>query len=252
MTLAVLNNSLPWDGSHLGSVPDEATVKWLYEGTEYCTIHIPQGIIYCIARRSPDLFSCIVEEAKSIFGLPKTGFLRVRIGSYEHTIYKVPVTDNGQVFWEPSLDRLGATHPLRLDDNFRRDVQKLLIFCDIMSLTSTRDSSIRVRIQPPDRYIPININEINTTLRKKIDYDFTILTKKIMLEWFGENANVYDILRDMIIQMEGPITTNNLTVVCHNIRIRLDIIINKYDKKYIWYSTFIIDRLSRYLLQSIK
>ena len=171
----ILNDRLLWDGSHLGYHPETRIIgKWELQGTIYSKIYLgkgwsenlSEGNIYCIMLETKDLFPCIVEDIKELFGITKRGIHRITISGKEHIIYYVPVSIGGEVIWETPLNRLDSKHPLRNDPIFRRDVQRVIAFCDIMALCGTGESSIRIRPGMEGKYIPISVNEKTTVIIK--------------------------------------------------------------------------------------
>lgn len=262
----IINNSLKWDGSYLGSYISAFTHQWSVEGIKYYGITLPQGwseeipggIIYCTATCTKDVFPCIVEDIKSIFGLPRRGIHRITIDNREYLIYYVPISIKGQVIWETPLNRLDSKHVLRQDPIFRKEVQKIIAFCDILALSSTGEPSIRIRPGSNGKFIPISVNESTTTISKGADYDYSILTKTLFSKWFGEEISISNIVKEMVNYKSayGPIKiplikgteSNELVVISSEMRNKVDEVIKKYDTNYIWYSYFIIDRMSRHLL----
>lgn len=275
----ILNNRLKWDGTHLGSYWKALTGKWTVEGIQYGRItlpsgwsrnstvnstvnstELPSGVIYCIIAKAKDLFPCIVEDIKTIFGLPRSGLHRINIDYQEYFIYYVPLSMSGELVWETPLNRLDGKHLLRKDPAFRKEVQKIIVFSDILALGRTGEPAIRIRSGSNGVYIPISMNESNTLISKAVEYDYSIISKTLFLKWFGEETSTSDVVKDIVYagsmaqgsMTQGSMTQgndiNNLTVTVSEIRNKVDTVIKRYDSNYIWYSNFIIDRMSRYLL----
>ena len=265
----VLNNRLLWDGSHLGwHRGTRIRCKWEQEGTKYTRIDVeegwsegmPGGSIYCIAMCSKDLFPCIVEDIKRLFDIPRRGVHRIGIGGREYILYYVPISVRGEIIWETPLSRLDSRHPLRSDPIFRRDVQRVIAFCDILALCGTGEPSIRIRPGAHGKFTPISVNEKTTAIMKESNYDYSILSKTLFSKWFGEKTSICDVVKDMVKyqsvrQQNGvPIphspggSSDNLAVISAGMRNKIDKIISSYDSKYIWYSYFVVDRMSRHLL----
>ena len=256
----IINNRLPWNGSHLGSYMNIIISKWKLEKFQYCGIilphgwcnEIPGGTIYCVATGAKDAFPCIVEDIKVIFGIPRRGLHRIKINTKEYIIYYVPITTRGEVVWETPLSRLDSKHALRYDKTFRRKVQKIIAFCDILALSNTTESSIRIRPGVNNEYVPINVNESATLILKSEMYDHSILTKTIFTKWFGEETSISDIVKEMACYQKSTynmgLETDNLAIVSACIRNRVDEVIKRYDSTYTWYGCFIVDRMSRHLL----
>lgn len=265
----VINNLLPWDGSHLGSHIDIKIIShWTFENNNYVTISLPDGwlnnrsggIIYCSATCTKNLFPCIVEDIKKIFNIPRRGIHRIVINNKEYLLYYVPISLNEEVIWETPLNRLDSKHILRTDPNFRKSIQKIIAFCDILALSNTGEHTIRIR-PGVNNYVPININENTTNIIKENIYDCSIISKTLFSKWFGENTCIHQIVKEMIYLKcsqtndhkiptinNNELRINDISVITTNTRNKIDEIIKNYDVNYIWYSNFIIDRLSRHLL----
>lgn len=271
----ILNNKLRWDGAYLGEYIGVITHQWSLEGNSYYGITLPDGwskmndeiedlggTIYCMAHCTRDLFPCIVEEIKGVFKIPRRGIHRIKMDGKEYILYYVPISTKGEVVWETPLNRLDGKHPLRKSANFRNSVQKTIAFCDILSLSSTGEHNIRIRPGVDGEYIPITVNESSTSISRGTSYDFSILTKTLFSKWFGEETSISDIIKEMTHYQSGEITfqksvpvigigdgpKDNLAFITADIRNKVNNIIERYDRNYMWYSNFIIDRLSRHLL----
>ena len=147
-----------------------------------------------------------------------------------------------KVIWETPLNRLDIAHILQTDPEFRRKTQKILAFCDIVALTATYNSNIRIRLDVNGEYIPINTNEnVNETILPNL----SILSKTLYQKWFGEDTIISDIVKDMVHFKCGE---NELGILTYIISTKIDTIIRKHDPTYIWYSQFIMRRLSAHLL----
>lgn len=253
----ILNDYIPWDGSHLGSYSDVISKQWLWEGTTYYVITLPTGwnfneqltqinggIIYCIAVCSKSVFPCIVEELKPIFGLARRGIHRITIDKREYILYYVPITVDGKLVWDIPLNRLHAQHSVRTDPLFRYEVQKIIAFCDLLALTNTNESHILIRPGAGDAYVPINSNENSTSIIRQPHNDFSIISKVLFIRWFGEDTPIDSVVKDMVRYSTG----DNLTVTANKIREQLHQAITKYDRSLSWYVQFIFDRVSRHLL----
>jgi hypothetical protein len=240
----VLNNHLKWDNHHLGQYQKDAIIsKWHIEGDFYHTLDIDNGIIHCIIEKQRNLFPCIVEDIKDIFGIWKRGILRITLSGEEYLLYYVPVNLKGEVIYETKLSHLDCKNDLRKNIEFRKKVTKLLAFCEILSIAAINETTIRIRPSVNGEYLPIGYNHKDTTLSK---YQHkTTLNKTLFLKWFGESSSISDVLCDMVFYNK-----NNLTSLISDIRKRIDEIIYKYDKNYIWYSCFIIEHLSNHLAYS--
>lgn len=253
----ILNDYLPWDGSHLGSYTDAITERCVREGTTYYIISLPEGwnvnegerqlapgVIYCTAMCTKNVFACIVEELKPLFGLARRGIHRITIDNKEYILYYIPITVDGELIWETPLSRLDLKHPMRVDPLFRFEIQKIIAFCDLLALTNTNESYIIIRPGTNTSYVPINSNENNTSIIRQPQNDFSIISKVLFIRWFGEDTPLDSVVKDMV----GYSIKDNLTVAATKLRDQMNQVITKYDRALLWYGQFIFNRLSRQLL----
>jgi hypothetical protein len=246
----IKNNHLPWDGSHLGNFPNLITHNWVYESVIYSGLTFPDGnILYCITKCTNNKLPFIIEGIKEIFNLQRCGTHGIQMERHEYILYYVPVTTTGELIWETPLNRLTPKHAIRMYKDFRAEMQKIVMFWEIMSLTSATESSVWIRNgqENPDgeRYIPMSMNLLNTTINRVRGHDCSILTKVIINKWFGEETELGDVVKDMINYYE--IVGNNRSALLLTIKYQIEEIINRYDSTLIWYSYFIVDRIARYL-----
>lgn len=268
----VINNLLSWDGSELeNNVDVKLGIQWNNDGRICQEILCPVGWmgyqkeckIYCIITVLKDLFPCIVEDLKPLFGLPRRGIHRITIQGKKYIIYYVQLSNKNEIMWEKTVDKLETKHQLRQDPRFRKLMQKTILFSELLSLSNTTESKIGIRYGTNNEYIPISYNETSTTVAKSYKYDHSILTKTIIFKWFGESTNISDIVKEMVyykiiprigvpgrlrIPMINESGSDPLVILTANLRSKIDAVIKNYDPTYIWYSNVIIGRLSRYLL----
>ena len=274
---------MKWDGSHLGSYTGIIKRKWKDGSNTYYELELPslpfnfkddqslslKSEVFCIGIMTKSLFPCIVEEIKSLFNIPRRGIHRITIDNKEYIIYYVP-SCNGEIIQEKSLFHQEETDKLRRNNEFKKAMQRLLAFCEIMSLDDVTESTILIR-QENNKYIPINSHEMETSIMKEDLYDGSIISETLFFSWFGEETSINDIVKEMTgFYTKPPVSlqqgcvlpnyiyktcnleTNNLHIITSEIRSATEKIIRKYDLNYVWYSRFIIDRISRYLLPYIN
>ena len=110
------------------------------------------------------------------------------------------------------------------------------------------------------QFVPISTNDKMTAILKDTGYDYSILSKTLFSRWFGENTSIDDVVKEMVhyqserYQSNVPMAQSpggdfdNLTIISVGMRNKINEIIHHYDNNYIWYSNFIVDRMSRHLL----
>ena len=236
----ILNENLPWDGSYIGTYPLSSILyKWKLEKTLYFKILLnDKDIIYCIPHKTKSKLPCIIDQIKEFFKIQKRGIHQIILGKSNYVIFYVPITKYGEIIWETPLNRLKKDHFLRKDPFVCKKIQYLIVFCDILALSNTEESFIRIR----DYDNIINFNFKINSLNKEEIYDFTIISKSLYKKWFGEENDIKDTVKEMFDYKD------NIDIISYDLREKINEIIKKFDSNYIWYSYFIIDRLSRYLL----
>lgn len=263
----IINNRLQWNGDYLGEYSGIITTKWTLKKIKYCGITLPQGwskdnllpggIIYCIFSRSKNMFPYIVEDIKTVFEINRRGIHRITIDKKEYILYYIPITLRGEVIWETPLNKIDSNHGLRKDDKFKVDVRRLVAFCDILALSNTAEYNIHIRPGTNESFIPINVNECSTTISRETEYDYSILTKSLFYTWFGEHISIGDVVKDIIYDQSlnnsfgiqiSQIDPDNIAIISAALRTKIDEIIKRWDANYIWYSSFIIDRMCRHLI----
>jgi gamma-glutamylcyclotransferase (GGCT)/AIG2-like uncharacterized protein YtfP len=234
----ILNNTLPWDHTHLGRGSIVST--HVFERTKYTVVSINNDTVYGILYQHKDFTPFIVEDLKDLFHVYRRGFHQVRIGNRECLLYRVLVDANGEIVHNTTLNSLLSTHPLRGDKKFRLDVQKALIFSDILSLTNIGEKSLALR-PSPNELVPI-VNNIQTTFLA-VDKSEVTISDRLFARWFGEEISPKDIIQEML----GPEECKDVPLLIASLRSQIDDIVRKHDRNYIWYSHFILDKISKYL-----
>src|SRR5579885_3199916 len=98
---------LVWDGSYLGQIAttDVTELQVQPQGeirrdpkARYYLININgRSIGPCLMKSQQSSFPCLIDEIKSIFGLPKLGTHQIRVGNIFCIIIQVPVDSNGAI-----------------------------------------------------------------------------------------------------------------------------------------------------------
>ena len=258
----IVNNTLRWNGSHLGDYPKNVIVqKWKIGTINYFGLVLPPcafpentrllsigGIIYCTWIKGNNLFPCIVEDLKSVFGLPSRGFHRIKIGRIEYILYYIPVTIDNRLVWETALSEIESKNPLRKNESFMTNVRKTLAFCDILALSMTTEKNIRIRVGTCGELIPISVNGKESVLVKNTLITFGVLSKTLFTKWFNEDVSMSNVIKEMINAVTSPFTETDLTYKLSSLRRLIEDVIKRYDNNLIWYASCILDRISRHML----
>lgn len=249
----VINNKLPWDGSYLGHYSKAIVNEFLIERQRYYTMILPdRGLIYCLGYQTKDLFPCIVDELKTVFGLPRRGSHQLHIDNKLYLIFYVPLVNDKTIVWEAKLKLFENKHPIRSNQQFKEEMYKIIAFCEILALTSTSETKIIIRMNPDKSPFPVAINDKNSAVFKSPIYDPSILTKTLNDKWLSEDFNLPVIIRklinyDKLVSDSDIDESNKNLIIISNLRKKIQEVIRKYDPHYLWYEAVIIERLSRYL-----
>lgn len=229
--------NVPWDGTllpHTGIIIAEQKI-W---GRKYVRILFPDiGEIYAIIERiglnqSQRLLPCIIDEIKPLFGLGKIGTHLVRIGKTYWLILHPDINTNGEVILDLSLSEIEKRG--LLTDTIIRETIAIFLFHDIIFTSSTHEDDIIIK-------------EINGTLHaydfknKKVKFNETNhLSQKINCKWLN-GCDRAAIVKEMI----GY--NGDQAAFLSEFSSKLENIINRLDRSYIWFNNSIICRLRQYL-----
>lgn len=245
----ILNDILPWKCEDLGNYNNITCNQWLIDGKIYYRLCMPfgwsetypSGFIYCQLETIKNLFPCIVEDLKEVFNIPRRGLHRITLDNTEYFMFYVPTTINGEIIWETPVKYLPKSHYLRQNPYFCHRMREAIIFSDILALTRTNESNICVRRSHTGESFPVSYNEYNTTVSK--GDNFSVILKTLFNKWFDENTNIPKIVHKLANKPD------NLLQYTYDLQCKVDDIIKKYDKEFIWYGHFVVERISKQLLQ---
>jgi len=238
---SLLNNRLAWDGSILG----EGTIlhKWTYYSDTYYLIYCHAlGHIVCQANRTNSVFPCIVEDLRVLFDLPKRGSHRINIGGYQWVLYYIPL-NNGQdvIFWEIPLSWLPGQHPIRQQSEFHQHMQRFLAFQEILTITQTAESNVRLRSGDGISYYPISYCEGEKTI--KSGKTVAILSKAIYNRWLGSHCNSSTAAHLLLAHPE-PYEETEWLAFCNHLHSEIERIVRYYDVNFLWLANSIVARLN--------
>lgn len=239
------NSDYPWDGSHIGSFVLSAT--WVVDGSKYYALSSAEkeGTLVCKGRSRVDNFSCIVSEIADIFAVPRQGVHRASVYSEaserEWILYYVPLLRD-KLVWEVPLSYLPSSHYLRSNALFSHYMRVLVVFADCLALSGTSENTICIR-NIEGRHIPLLTSDTCTKITRGSGYDYSTLQAPMINKWFAGQLPSSAFVRERFTPGPGTLVENTT-----ELRGKIEHIIRKYDANYLWYSTFVIDRLSRYLL----
>lgn len=213
--------NLPWDGTYLNNV--QIKEKFKFETQKYACLQIEDHLIYCILEKY-DTFPLIIEELRTIFNISRRKFhlIETNNNNKQFIIYYVPFI-NDKIVWETPLHKLPKNHVLRHNPTFKQEVRKVILFCELLSLSNTRQANLMIRSK----------SEVINTNDKKTIADPTCLTmckEKMLNDWFSSSSEFKQTLDLMIIDL-------NL------LKKQIEEIILRIDKSYIWFSCLVIQKI---------
>lgn len=219
-----------WDGSSLGEHPQSVVVQSTVVGKiTYWLLEINNERALCSVKKSIGTYMCVVDEMKPLFGLQKLGTHRIKIKK-EYVLTREVEGEDGK----PVIDPVLSTIPAERVESVRTEVQKILAYRDLLGIASSFERNIVLRDN-----CPISVREYSTVLDKS---NTGILSKRLLDKWFVERE-VCEVIKK-IAEYRG-----NPQRCVANLRERMEGVINRVDKEWIWYSGFIVDRLMRRLLE---
>lgn len=238
---ALLNNQLMWDGSSLGE--GAILCKWTsYSDTYYLIYCHLLGHVVCQGTRSNSSFPCIIEDIRVLFNLPKRGTHRISIGGYQWILYYVPLNSAGDIsYWEVPLAAIAATHPLRFDLTFRSEMERLLAFQEVLSLTQTSERNIRLRTGDGHTYQPISYCEGERTI--KGGKTVGILSKTIFSRWLGDHCTSSHAAH-VLLSHPTAYSEAEWLEFCNVLHTEIERIVIHYDAQFLWLANSVVARLS--------
>ena len=164
-----------WDGTHLGNMKD-LSIKVVennrYKNYSYWVLEYQREFIYVVYHKSNTRIPCLIDEAKQIFGLKKTGTHSIIKGNTNYIIYFIR---NYPVIRLLDID-------FDLSDDQKKEITKIISFRSIFSLSNS-ETLITYR---SDNFL---------SFTSKIEEDPSI-PQKIYIEWLEDIESLSDILTE--------------------------------------------------------
>lgn len=217
---------IQWNGSYLGSYSKEVIIsEEKYKNARYWNLQLPNDVNFtCLAIPFKNALPCIIDELKSLFGPLRIGTHHITIDNH-HYILTTGTKAEYQV-----LDSYEGPYSLLLT----LQIQEILAFREIIGLTSNTEKSIIIRDKTP-----ISVHEINLTMPRLLDGQ-CVLPSSILSKWFPGK----DDLRKAILRIVRP-NLDDPTETLANLRNVISDIINRVDKDYIWYASYLVKRIAQ-------
>lgn len=228
-----------WNGTFLGTF-EPSIIKAEKKSGKRRYVQLQLGEENFLARiqqsRQPS-FSNLVDELKAIFGLPKWGTHRLIIGSKLYLLTRLTLREDGYILEYPNLTQ---TNIIRTDE-FKKQVQNILVFRDLLALSSTSETSLYIREGYPMSSCETGFKMDAVTNGK------TVLSPRLLKTWFDETEPKTVLCRLLDIHWPLP-HLSDITVLLINKRSEIEAIIRRVDPQLIHLSRTLSERLSTQLL----
>jgi len=237
---------MEWNGTFLGEFDKNIIIcEKTIETIRYVELNIDDKYFTCIIKQSKDLFPCIVDELKHISNLSlKIGTHSLKIGSKLYIIYRPGIKDKFPVYEytladiENFSDVNMITNILLANPIFIQEIKKIFTFRELIGLTCNYDSSIRIRPYY-NTYLPLSFREVSTDITKDI---IKGLPNTALRKWFRE-----DDMAKMVKNLLKIYDENTVNVKMFELTNKINEVMERIDKNYIWMVGCIIERIRTYL-----
>lgn len=255
-----------WDGSELGTISkSEIIYKCKIPDTfeEYWQIETKEGFkLEAQAKHVKDRFLAIVDELKPIFGCSKRGTRIIFVGKQMYVLNPVRIKLISIEIKEPVPKRvvLGVNSEKTLDMEIVKDsilatalrstvfveqVRQIYAFRYLLAITSSGDRHIRLEERKitcgPNGVMPIPMgcSEVSTSIGVE---GKGLLSGVISKRWFDEKNTLENTVKRMLRVDTTP--EEELVERISKVRGRVEDVIDRIDKKWIWIGAAIVDRIS--------
>ena len=185
----------------------------------------------CIVRTVKNSLPCLVDELKVVFELPKLGTHWCRINNKNYILIRTIKTKTGDIKEEITLNMIDVpTYMMRLQ------IQEVFAFRELLGVTCSFESSIIIREGKSTSY-PISFYEPNMTTG-----DTKVIPTTVLDKWFVETS-----IDEVVKRLCRINNINGLPMLLHNLRNKIEEIIERVDRRAITYKNLIIDRITQRL-----
>ena len=176
-----MNNPWKWDGSFLGAHKINIILQASnIEELNYFHISINGYETYCMYRETKDNLSCIIDELKPIFKIIKLGTHDIIIGRTHYLLVRCAYYNN-EIIYDHKLSDISEYLNIKQTNYFYQKVQEVFVFRELLGLSQTFESSVRVRYHNCT-YYPISFREGNSHLEK----ENSVVPLTILNKWFKD------------------------------------------------------------------
>ena len=243
-------DKLKWDGCYLGKYENNIILaKEKHKNCYFFIIRLEidneKYIIPCRYIKTKDKFANIVDELKPIFGLKKIGSHSLIISNKLYIIYKNDykiTNDQYYIYSYKSLSKFSRKDPIRT--KLANNIKKIIIFRELLAIKYYYiETSILIDDKNMSIY-SINENESNANYESS---SRSIITNKIAIDWFLDNdiALYVKYITNNFKSNSSECEDVNITII--RLKHQIEDTIERIDKQFLWYSSYIINRCLNYL-----
>jgi hypothetical protein len=228
-----------WNGTFLGTFEPSVILAEKKSGQRrYVQLKLGEDQFLARLQQSKQpSFSNLVDELKAVFGLPKWGTHRLIIGSKLYLLSRLTLREDGYILEYPNIPQ---TNIIRTDE-FKKQVQDVLVFRDLLALSSTSETSLYIRQGYPMSSCETGFKTDAVTNGK------TVLSPRLLKNWFEETEPKTVLCRLLGIVWPLP-HLSDVTELLINKRSEIEAVIKRVDPQLIHLSRTVSERLSTQLL----
>lgn len=249
-SIRVVENPFIWNGTFLGKFDESVIInETSYCGLRYVLLNIKgfktYGILVSSTALTPADLLCIYDELKEIFGLVKTGTHSLTIKSKTYVVYRAIFTNNIQFDELLSDDVLNKYKHL---EDLKTKVKNLLAYRHLLGVSPNSESGIKIRKSGTGLIFPISLNDKFTVDKKEgvIKNGLRTMSDKNFAKWFPVGDSFADTIKKMLYFK----TEDDIPEMVDKIRDKIEEIVNRINKEFIWLENIVCRALVNYLEDS--
>nr|QBK89868.1 MAG: uncharacterized protein LCPAC101_01510 [Pithovirus LCPAC101] len=231
---------MKWDGSELkGFDKSMFIVKFPSPnnpGINYCKFKYNNEIICCKYNRMKDISPCIYDEFMSLFNTRKNGTHYVLIKKYYYIFFKINYDYKINKLKEDKiLSSIIYDKKMNLNKNTKECIRKMYVLRDLLGII-TSDGHISIRnIRNTDQVIAHKVPVIS---HDKYTSNECTISDCALKVWFGDDDDINIIMLNIC-----PVNNHSYLPYISNIKRKMENIVKRIDKNYIYMVDIIISRM---------
>lgn len=231
-----------WNGSIIGTYPSKYNfISSEYDeyGGKFWKFKWNTHSHLCRVKKIKDCTPVIADELKEIFGLYKLGTKRVIIGKNQWLIYRDRYTSEGQIIEDNlSLSKFCRNYPKEISEELKFRIRVSFAFRVVMGITGPHTNyKIHIRNGKGKGYYPVSYCDTQFISDKSLS-----LSKAVNKKWFSIDKKKSHTLADVVCEQLKINQRNNKTVL-YGLKSKIQDVINRIDKEFIYHESNIYSRL---------